>query len=248
MVHMMHMRVAPCMLRRIMKPFDESLPAITRTWVNEIAQQRGLTISALARESGAGQPTISKFMAGKTDMISATTLSRLAELAEGPLPPLIKQAIAKRPKLSQLREVTHFAKPYGSIDVWGVHPVTPNGEFRLNSDNPLQIFARPLDIQASSKLIAFYAPDDTMAPRWTAGEPVFVDLGRPGAPGDNVLIRLSAATDSPDDTETHLFRRYDGRRDGAVLTTGYGLDEQQRTPLSRLLEVRRVLTWREFFS
>jgi hypothetical protein len=147
-----------------------------------------------------------------------------------------------------VKPVSQLFDVFGTIDVWGVHPLQPEGEFRLNAATPLQRLRRPPEIQASNKLIAFYAPDDTMAPRWNAGEPVFVDLGRPGSIGDAVLVRLAAPEDHPDDTETHLFRRYEGRRDGSLLTSAYQLDGIQKVPLSRLLEVRRVLSWREFFS
>jgi hypothetical protein len=129
------------------------------------------------------------------------------------------------------------------IPVWGVVPCRSGGEFRLNP-HPLTELRRPETNAIGRDTVAFYAPDETMAPRWEMGEPVLLDLSRPGSAGRPVVLTLTP-TDGPNNTEVMLFRRYIGRRNGLVHLERLDGEPQEPIPILRLLEIRHVFDWKE---
>lgn len=228
-------------------PTPPTSPA--RDLVLKLLANHNLSANAFARMSGITQSSVSRLLDGKAEQLSADNLEKLTRAFPEIILPRDLQQIVDRKIGSRKNEAMGVTtKVLPPIDVWGTHPVHRDGEFRLNGANPMQRLTRPQNMQASHKTIAFFAPDDTMAPRWSAGEPVFVDFGRAGALGEIVLVTMSAGPEEPNETETHLLRRYDSRRDGAILVTELASGAQTAIPLARLLEVRHVLTWREFFA
>jgi hypothetical protein len=247
MSHLMHMQAALGTLSPMpAEPTDYKAETV-RTWVRDLAARKNTTPSGLALESNVSQPSISRFLRGDTDMLSPMNLARLAAVATQPVPPAIQEIIDRVGAVGRERLVNNLTPVFGEIPVWGTHPCVPEGEFRLNPVS-LHHLARPPGMVASNKVVAFFAPDDTMAPRWFAGEPVFVDLARPGSYGDTVLIKLAALPDSPNESETALFRRYVARRDGHLIAGTFSDEEPVRIPLTRLLEVRRALTWSDLLG
>ncbi len=134
------------------------------------------------------------------------------------------------------------------IPVWGTHPLRRDGEFRMNAI-PVYFLEHSAITAKSLKLAAFYAPDETMAPRLHAGEPVLFDRARSARSGDDALICLKAESTSPNEEETYLFRRVDKRSDGMLYLSA--LDERTKPvqiPLDRVKDVQRVLTWSDLLG
>jgi transcriptional regulator with XRE-family HTH domain len=236
----MHMR-PPESIMREMADADE-LKQTTLRWVREILEHTGYTPSALARESEASQSSLSRFLNGDAETLSNQTLAKIARVSPVAIPRQIQAILDRHPGLRIERSVNTSLTEGENVPVYGVIPVARDGEFALNPV-ALTFFRRAAGARTSRKLIAFYAPDETMAPRWQPGEPIFVDLARPGAQGEYVLIKLAALEDQPNETETYLFRRYDGRRSGLLNAGALDGTSDACIPISRVLEVRRALTW-----
>jgi hypothetical protein len=134
------------------------------------------------------------------------------------------------------------------IPIWGVHPVQRDGEFRLNAV-PVNFLERGAVANKSLKLAAFFAPDETMAPRWHAGEPVVFDRAKPASIGDYAVIKMHPDTAHANDEETYLFRKIGRRSDGQLHLSA--LDDQigeTTVPIGRILEVRHVLNWTDLLG
>ena len=222
-----------------------------RGWVRGLMQALNTDPTGLARLADINQSILSRFMNGRTAELGPSTLHALARVATIPTPGAV-QATLDRP---QHRRRTRDAAltPSGTmpagvaqeLPVWGVHPWEPDGEFYLNPV-PVQVLQRPATMAGSRRMACFYAPDETMAPRWQMGEPVVVDLMRPPTQGAVALVKL-ANERQPNGDETFLLRRYDGRDGDCVLLSQLtDAPGALRLRMTRILEMRRVLGWSEF--
>lgn len=58
----------------------------------------------------------------------------------------------------------------------------------MRDEEPIDWRARAPHFEQATKVFGFYAPDDSMAPRFKSGETVWVDPLRPATPGDDALF------------------------------------------------------------
>ena len=227
---------------------DDRFPDEARGWIDAIVKHTRSSISAVAADNGLDPATLQRFMKGETRMLRFHSLQKLASRSPIPLPPSVQRLLDTSPSGRREQDVNvHANFSYDSIPIWGVIPFERDGEFKLNPI-PVSEISRSVFPSKSLKLAAFYAPDDTMSPRWRAGEPVLFDLSRPAARGDFALIRLSAQRD-PNDTETYLFRLL-GSRSGDNLEL-FTLEDEHKPvmiPRTRVQIVHHVLTWSELIG
>lgn len=208
-----------------------------RDWLLDLLRQRSLSVNAAAGRAGVSQSTLSRFLRGQTERLSPHIVEALRQaLASHASPPPLRAA----PSMMRLESPEPDAIPF-----WGIHP---RGEDEFEA-NPLAVsFLSAPHLRNRSKLAAFYAPDDTMAPRWFAGEPVVVNLVRPAAVGAPCLTRLLHA-DDPNGNESFIFRVLGNRSDGRVHFHSYAEpDRMIGIEIRRVLEIRAVLGWSDILA
>lgn len=218
-----------------------------RAWLNDLIHERGSTVTAVARAAGTAQSTLARFMSGATEDLRPSTLAAIAAAYPDRLPVEVQELIAGRQLSPPLTPaVRPAAAEADRVPVWAAFPRSESDEFTLNMQ-PVTYLGAPVATAKFGRLAAFYAFDDAMAPRWTAGEPVLVDLFRPAAAGEVCLARL--APDRNGGLETFLFRILGRRTDGHVRFTSFARPDQPTTvPIARILEVRRVLNWADLLT
>ncbi len=231
-----------------MKEPDSELAEAVRRWVDDLAQREGVTITKIAKRSGVPQSSLSRIKNGEVKNPTPGTVARLAATYPTGIPPAIRAFLEQHDMPSGGFLPSPIVAPaHEAIPVWGVHPIARTAEFHLNA-HAVATLRRPPGLLATRHLIAFYAPDDTMSPRWHAGEPVVVDLTRPAAIGQYALVRLSHPSDQNGD-EVYVFRRLLRRGDGHLWVTTDDRDAPpEGIPLQRVLEPRRVLDWADLLT
>lgn len=223
---------------------DEEVELL-RQWIGALVAHERTTASTLARARGVNPSTITRFLNGETKMLSVAALQKLAAASPVAVPNLLQKKIDLSAPTKRGHELSIF-QPISEdgIPIWTALPLSRDHEFYLNTAGA-EIVERPLFAKKKFKIAIFYAPDDTMAPRWRAGEPVVFDLAKPASEGDIAIIKLTNPGDK-NGHDTHLFRKLGRRRNGNLeffkLSTP---DEPEHTPLERVLEVRHVLTWED---
>lgn len=78
-----------------------------------------------------------------------------------------------------------------AADAAPIYHAEPQGGGRwtiARHEAPIDWRPRAPHFSKAAKVFGFYAPDDAMAPRFLAGEIVWVDPARPARPGDDVLF------------------------------------------------------------
>lgn len=96
----------------------------------------------------------------------------------------------------------------GDIPIYG--PPSGSGPiFRFSSDGPTEYRARPDRLMGVEGALGIYAPRDFLAPRYRAGEVLYVHPGKPPIVGSDCLIRFKP-------TERMAILRYLGR-EGSLL-------------------------------
>ena len=219
-----------------------------RSWVVQVMQKLETDPTGLARSAGIAQSTLSRYLRGESESLSIRTIEQIAAVSEVAAPQPIRKLLDQRRSIARERGVNKAtAKDEDGLPVWGTHPVERDGAFHFNTE-PVSILRRPPSLADARRAIAFYAPDETMSPRWRMGELVVADMVRPGTIGGFVIVELTPTHD-PNALEVYLFRRYDGRKNGRIfLSCLHEGSADEPISLDRVLQVRRVLDWNDLVA
>jgi SOS-response transcriptional repressor LexA len=153
------------------------------------------TPAALSRACGIHPSTLSKFL--KNPVSSDLGMKTIAKISDRSGLPF--------PKVSRIVQLP-VAKPgqqRGSVDLQSTIPVQGGSQdlpiygedqlgsmaYDFRSPVPLGYAGRPVDL-TSERAYAVRIRDDSMAPRFKAGELIYVDPTRPAKPGDDIVVRL----------------------------------------------------------
>lgn len=82
-----------------------------------------------------------------------------------------------------------------------IYRVAPSGDGKWTLHRhaePIDWRARAPHFERAANVFGFYAPDDSMAPRFKPGEIVWVDPHRPARPGDDALFVHKSAPRAPE--------------------------------------------------
>jgi transcriptional regulator with XRE-family HTH domain len=214
-----------------------------REWIQSLIETHKMTVTSIASQSMVSQSTLSRFMRGETLNLSANVLAALRRAFPTNIPPEL--AVSENGSLPLIATETMFgltSPDAKKIPVWGIFPKRDADEFLINPI-PVNYIETPARLMRFGKLAAFYAPDESMAPRWSSGEPVLVDLNRPAGIGDVCFARLLPATDA-NETESFIFRILGQRSNGFVNFRSFAMpDRDIKIEIRRILEIRHVLTW-----
>ena len=216
-----------------------------RQWIDALVTHERTTPSTLARARGINPSTVTRFLNGETKMLSAIALQKLMTNSPVAVPNLLQKKIDLSTPNKRGQEL-HIFQPIseGGIPIWTALPLSRDQEFYLNTAGA-EIIERPFFARKKFKIAIFYAPDDTMAPRWRAGEPVIFDLAKPASDGDIAVIKLIHPSDK-NGLDTYIFRKLGRRRNGQLeFFKLSNPDEPEHVSLERVLEVRHVLTWED---
>lgn len=217
-------------------------------WINALVKAEKSTPSQVALKRGFSPSTLTRFLNGETKSLSKDVLRKLATDSAVIVPLFLQRRLDLPLKNQREQDVNIWSTTTDDrIPVWGIHPTQRDGEFKLN---PMAVsFLERVNVaNRSLKLAAFYAPDETMSPRWSAGEPVLYDRAKPAGAGDFAMVRLAPATD-PNAEETYLFRQVVRRSNGMLHLVALTAPETPISiPLERVLEVRHVLTWSDLLG
>lgn len=178
------------------------MPPVSREQVVDFVyacmRELGVSSSELARRARVNESTINKFLAktSRSDL-SMKTISKLSDISGLPFPVLSN--IVHTP-------VAKEGQPRGAVDLKSTIPVQGGsardlpiyGEDRIGymsyafvDPAPLGLVERPAYL-TNTNAYALRIKDNSMAPRFKAGELVYVDPNRPAVANDEVVIRLKS--------------------------------------------------------
>lgn len=188
-------------------------------------------MQALARVVvGHGQPPIAErdvlSLSGVETATVTYTSEANARIAEtSPLPA----------REMMLRDVPVFGTAAGSGG---------EGAFLMNwAGGPIDYIRRPPGIAAARGVFAIYVENDSMAPRYEPGEPVYCDPHKPPAIGSYVVVVLDG--EAPGDPPQAFLKRLVRRTASELICEQFNPPREIRFPTARIKQIARVLDWRD---
>lgn len=119
----------------------------------------------------------------------------------------------------------------------------PEGTFVLDVETPVDLARRPPGLVGNRGAFAIYVVGETMAPRYEAGELVFLDPFRPASVGDHVVVETD--TGAPGDPPRCYLLRKLAVTDTEFVGEQYNPRSERRIPAASVRRVLRVLDWRD---
>jgi len=113
----------------------------------------------------------------------------------------------------------------------------------LLSADPVETVPCPPGLARVRGAYALIVAGESMAPRWSTGDMVFVHPHRPPRPGDHIVVREKTA----EGTRVTV-KRFDTWTDRDLVTTQYNPDGEVRFRRDAVDAVHRVLTTNELFG
>lgn len=168
-----------------------------------------LTQEKLAELMDKSQPTIQRWESGTTEP-SLPDMRRLAEIFGVPLAELMDDRLPPTPlperpaanaRMAEVsmpfrHEMPRDLPVHGTA--WAADLILNNNDEvvtigRMELSGVTDTVRRPPALIGNPRAYAIYVEGDSMEPRWSAGDLVFVDPRRPPSPGDFVVVQLREA-------------------------------------------------------
>ncbi|MFC3231280.1 XRE family transcriptional regulator [Marinibaculum pumilum] len=131
------------------------------------------------------------------------------------------------------------------LPVLGIAVGGSDAGFEFNGQT-VDYVARPPALAGTAQAFALYVTSDSMAPRYEAGELVFVHPSRPPQPGCDVVIEMLGEDGAPGRCYIKRLRR---RTAEAVIAEQFNPPRSDlRYPVKKLRRVMRILTTAELFG
>lgn len=212
-------------------------PEFDRVRFAEILKERGLSARDVAHRAKLGHTTVQHILDGSSRNPRSDTLVRIATAIGLPVQSFlgIGQGASEDAMVALRKQDVGGA----SIPVFGVPKGVRQGTFFLNRE-PLTKLLPPRVLMFWPGAFAFYAPDDTMAPRWKAGEVVLVQPDRPPRDGDHVIAESGSINGQP----TWVFRQLVRREGDVAVLRAYNHDLVPEPARVRGM-LQRVVDWPE---
>ena len=194
------------------------------------------TPAALSRACGIHPSTLRKFLKNPASSdLGMKTISKISDISGLQFP--------KVSRTVPLPVVKH-GQPRGSVDLNKTIPTQGGsardlpvygedqiGQMGYAFGDPLQptllgFVERPVDLNDNERAYAVRIKDDSMAPRFKAGELIYVDPTRPAKAGDEIVVRLK-------DGEGFVMRLVSRDLDG-IRTDSYQPDGERSFPNEEL--------------
>lgn len=120
-----------------------------------------------------------------------------------------------------------------------------DADFEIDRDTVIGWVRRPARFRGI-QIFAIYMQSNTMSPWREAGELLYVHPGRPGKPGDYVLVELLPL--SKDLPPGGLVKRLVSLGDSTMTLAQYNPAREIQLPLDRVRAIHRVLDWGELLG
>jgi hypothetical protein len=191
-----------------------------RAFLLEVAARTGLKMNALARGAGLAQSTLARPLTDRGAKWTARTIRRIADTYRIAPPPSL---LDKLPEgvgrmhdtgvglTMEHRERAPRARtppPERDVPIYAAHMVQQGPLWRRNT-LAVDTAPRPAGIITARQVYALRCPDETMAPRWRAGDLIYIDPARPVRAGDHALIEMLDPT-LPDEDSVYVLRLVTG--------------------------------------
>jgi transcriptional regulator with XRE-family HTH domain len=114
--------------------------------------------------------------------------------------------------------------------------------------NPVGYMKTPPGFQSAQGLFAMYVPTSAMSPRFDLGELIFIQSGRPPAPGEYVIATLNEADE--DDADIQVCRIFLLTSRGADAIKGETFAPHSTVSIKRsdIKSLVRIVPWTELFE
>ena len=195
-------------------------------WESGVAHPRPNTLEDIA---GALKISVDWLLTGKTPNVAGTEITRTnsneVEFTNGTLPPL--------PYLPQ------------EIPVMGINACnSDNGSFKLDT-SIIDYVHRPPARLMTKDLYALYVEGDTMEPRFTAGDLVFVHPHKSVRIGDSVVVQIAKTIDEPIEAMIAVLAK---RTSHEVFIKKYNPDKIINFDNANIVSIHKILEMTELFS
>ena len=126
------------------------------------------------------------------------------------------------------------------VRVMGTAAGGPDGEVEWNGD-VVDYMARPQALQGVANGYAVYIHDDSMSPRYRAGEIVYMHPGRPVGPGNYVLVQLGAPGEPEGPTKRAIIKEYVRKKAKTLVLAQLNPPKQFEIPLDQVKAIHRIV-------
>lgn len=130
------------------------------------------------------------------------------------------------------------------VRVLGTAAGGEDGSFEL-SGQEIDFVRRPPGIAAARDVYAVYVVNDSMSPRFEAGDLVYVHPGRPPAIGDYVVVQLR---ESEHGAHRALIKRLVKRTAGVLHLEQFNPAKRKEIPMRQVQAIHRILTPNDLFG
>lgn len=131
-----------------------------------------------------------------------------------------------------------------NVRVLGTAAGGDDGSFEL-SGQEIDFVRRPPGVAAARDVYAVYVVNDSMSPRFEAGDLVYVHPGRPPAVGDYVVVQLR---ESEHGAHRALIKRLVKRTAGILHLEQFNPPKRKEIPMRQVEAVHRILTPNDLFG
>ncbi len=142
---------------------------------------------------------------------------------------------------AKLPTVAHLPR---NVKVLGTAAGGNGGEFELTGTE-IDFVRRPVGISAARDVYAVYVINDSMSPRYEAGDLIYVHPGRPPRVGDYVVIQLR---DRGHGARRALIKRLARRTARLLVLEQFNPSRTKEIPMSQVEAIHRILTPNELFG
>jgi phage repressor protein C with HTH and peptisase S24 domain len=131
-----------------------------------------------------------------------------------------------------------------NVPVMGTGAAGRSGDFALNG-NIVEYVKRPPGIATAAQVFAIWVSEDSMFPRFSSGDLVYVHPGRQPRPGDDVLIELA---EEPDGTRPAFVKRFVKQTTTELIIEQFNPPDRITLALSVVASVFKILTLAELIG
>ena len=149
--------------------------------------------------------------------------------------------IESPPSPVRLPAVAHLPR---DVRVLGTAAGGDDGAFEL-SGTEIDYVRRPAGISAARDVYAVYVVNDSMSPRYEAGDLIYVHPGRPPRIGDYVVVQLR---DGEHGARRALIKRLARRTARVLVLEQFNPSRTKEIPMSQVEAIHRILTPNELFG
>lgn len=217
-------------------------------WSERLKQlmiDKGWSARELATRSGISHDSVRKYLGGNVDHPRGDTPQKLADAlgisvsyllfgqSQETLPDTRPDRAPQAP--SQPVSPTEWPK---NIPVLGTAAGSTEGAFQFTNEE-IEYVRRPPQLEGKS-VYALYIQNDSMEPRYFAGEVVFVDAKRPPGPGDFVIIEMQVNGET-----AAMCKRLVRRTSRAVIVAQYNPAGEIEVDPAKVVAIHRIIPWEE---